>query len=338
MRALVTGGAGFIGSHLVDALLERGDSVIVLDDLSTGRAENLAQHTRNPQLRFVLGSITEADRVDSLVSEADAVFHLAAAVGNKLILDRPLESLATNIRGSEIVLEAALKHGRRVLVASSSEIYGKCLEVPLREDTDCLLGSPVVTRWSYATAKAIDEFLAHTYWRTKGLPAVIVRLFNTTGPRQSADYGMVLPRLVRQALAGRDLTVHGDGSQSRCFAYVGDVVQALVALMECEAAEGRAVNIGSTEEVTILDLARLILDLTGSPSRIRFVPYEVAYPSGFEDVPRRVPNIDAARELIGFEPTTSLRQIVALTIADALAGGRGWAGAAAPLEPQLVRP
>jgi UDP-glucose 4-epimerase len=323
MRALVTGGAGFIGSHLVDALLERGDSVTVLDNLSTGRAENLTQHIGNPRLRFVLGSITDPALVASLVPEADAVFHLAAAVGNKLILDRPLESLVTNIRGSEIVLEAVLEHGKRILVASSSEIYGKCLQVPLHEDTDCLLGPPVVTRWSYATAKAVDEFLAYTYWRTRGLPAVIVRLFNTTGPRQSADYGMVLPRFVHQALEGRDLTVHGDGSQTRCFAYVGDVVRALIALMECGAAEGRVVNIGSTEEVTIAALARLILDLTASSSNIRFVPYEVAYPAGFEDVPRRVPNIDAARELIGFEPRVSLREIVTLTIADALAEGRG---------------
>lgn len=314
MRALVTGGAGFIGSHLIDALLERGDSVIALDNLTTGRHDNVRHHIGDPRFEFVLGSIMNADLVDDMVSRSDVIFHLAAAVGVKLIVERPLESLLTNIRGSEIVLEKAHKHGRKVLVTSTSEIYGKNTNVPLKEDGDRLLGSPLVGRWSYSTSKAVDEILAYAYHTTKGLPTVIVRLFNTVGPRQSPEYGMVIPRFVEAALANKDLTVHGDGSQSRCFGYVGDIVPALLALMESREAEGQAINLGSTEEISINDLAELVIEQTNSRSKIRHVPYDEVYESGFEDMPRRVPDVSRALKLIGFDPKTTLREIVELMV------------------------
>ncbi len=317
VRALVTGGAGFIGSHLVDALLKRGDSVIALDNLSTGRHDNIRNHLEDPKFEFVLGSALNADLVDDLVARSDSVFHLAAAVGVKLIVERPLESLVTNIRGSEIVFEKAHKHGRKVLITSTSEIYGKSTQIPLQEDGDRLLGSPLIGRWSYSTSKAVDEILAHAYWKAKGLPAVIVRLFNTVGERQSSEYGMVVPRLIQQALAGQALSVFGDGTQTRCFGYVGDVIPALIDLMECREAEGQAVNIGSTEEVTILQLGQLIVELTGSASEVKLVPYTDVYESGFEDMPRRVPDISRAAKLIGFEPRTTLREIIEFMIADA---------------------
>jgi len=317
MKALVTGGAGFIGSHLIDALLERGDSVIALDNLATGRHDNVRSHLEDPRFEFVLGSVLNADLVDDMVARADVVFHLAAAVGVKLIVERPLESLVTNIRGSEVVLEKAHKHGRKVLVASTSEIYGKSPDIPLREDGDRLLGSPLVGRWSYSTSKAVDEILAHAYWKSKGLPTVIVRLFNTVGPRQSPEYGMVIPRFIEAALADRDLVVHGDGTQSRCFGYIGDVVPALIALMDSREAEGQAVNIGSTEEVTIRQLAELVIEVAGAASSVKLVPYEQVYESGFEDMPRRVPSIERAKALIGFDPTTTLRQIIEIMVKEA---------------------
>lgn len=316
MKALVTGGAGFIGSHLIDALLERGDSVIALDNLATGRHDNIRHHLDDPRFEFVLGSIMNADLVDDMVARVDVVYHLAAAVGVKLIVERTLESLITNIRGSEIILEKAHKHGRKVLVFSTSEIYGKSPNVPMHEDSDRLLGPSLVGRWSYSTSKAVDEILAHAYWKSKGLPAVIVRLFNTVGPRQSPSYGMVIPRFIESALAGKDLIVHGDGTQTRCFGYVADIVPGLLALMDSKEAEGLAVNLGSTEEVRIIDVAQLVIELTGSSSKVRLVPYDEVYESGFEDMPRRVPDISRARKLIGFEPTTTLREIVQLMIED----------------------
>lgn len=316
MQALVTGGAGFIGSHLIDALIERGDSVIALDNLATGRHDNLRQHAGSTRLEFVLGSVLNADLVDDLVSRSDCVYHLAAAVGVKLIVERPLESLVTNIRGSEIVLEKAHKYSRKVLVASTSEIYGKSPNLPLHEDSDRLLGSPLIGRWSYSTSKAVDEILAHAYWESKGLPTVIARLFNTVGPRQSPDYGMVLPRFVEAALEGRDLIVHGDGSQTRCFGYVLDVIPALIDLMACREAEGLAVNLGSVEEISIRDLAQLVTDVTGSRSEVKLVPYGAVYEAGFEDMPRRVPDISRARKLLGFEPTTTLREIIEAMVED----------------------
>jgi UDP-glucose 4-epimerase len=317
MRSLVTGGAGFIGSHLVDALLERGDSVIALDNLATGRHDNIRHHIGDPRFEFVLGSIMNPDLVDDLVARSDAIYHLAAAVGVKLIVERPLESLITNIKGTEVILEKAYKYGKKVMVTSTSEIYGKNSTIPLHEDGDRVLGSPLVGRWSYSTSKAVDEILAHAYWKAKGLPTVIVRLFNTVGPRQSGEYGMVIPRFIEQALGGRDLIVHGDGTQTRCFGYVGDVIPALAALMECEEAEGQAINIGSTEEVSIRELAGFVIEMTRSASPIRLVPYGEVYEVGFEDMPRRVPDIERARKLIGFEPTTSLREIIEIMIADA---------------------
>lgn len=301
--------------------MAKGDEVLVLDDLSTGRHDNLRHLGEGRGFEFVLGSIDDPGVVDPLVERCDVVFHLAAAVGVKLIVERPLESLLTNIRGSEVVLEAAHRHGRKVLVTSTSEIYGKSPKVPFHEDDDRLLGSPLVGRWSYSTSKAVDEILAHAYWRDKGLPTVIARLFNTVGPRQTGEYGMVVPRFVEAAIEGGDLIVYGDGSQSRCFCFVGDAVAGLLALMDSPEAEGLAVNLGSTEETTILDLARLVVEMTASSSEIRTVPYKEVYEAGFEEMPRRVPDISRARKLVGFEPKKSLREIVALMIDDAVKRG-----------------
>lgn len=310
MRALVTGGAGFIGSHLTEALVKRGDSVTVLDDLSTGRYENIAALDGHPQFQMVVGTILNETLMDKLVERCDVVFHLAAAVGVELIIKRPLESLMTNIRGSEIVLEMAHRYRKKVLIASTSEIYGKNTNGPLQEDTDRILGSPLKSRWSYSTSKAVDEILAYTYWKEKGVPTVIVRLFNTVGPRQSGAYGMVIPRFVAQALAGQLLQVHGSGQQSRCFIHVHDVVGALIRLIEDPQAVGQVFNIGGQEEVTIEELARRVIRITGSRSEVTPVPYEEAYEEGFEDMPRRVPDISKVRALIGFQPTFTLDEII----------------------------
>ncbi len=315
-RYLVTGGAGFIGSHLVDALVQRGDSVIVLDDLSTGRHDNIRQHTGSPEMEFVLGSILNEALVDDVVRRCDYVIHLAAAVGVNLIVERPLESLATNIRGSEIVLEKCHKYGRKVLVASTSEIYGKNTSDALSEQDDRILGSPLKTRWSYSEAKAIEEVLAHAYWREKGLPTVIVRLFNTVGPRQVGSYGMVIPRLVEQALRGQPITVYGSGSQTRCFCHVSDVIGALLGLMSERDAEGRVFNVGSQSEISIRDLARRIVEVTGSTSEVVQVPYDEAYEAGFEDMQRRRPNTARINELMGWSPTRDLETIIKDVAAD----------------------
>jgi UDP-glucose 4-epimerase len=314
VRALVTGGAGFIGSHLVEALLRRGDRVIALDNLSTGSHGNIEHLLGSPRFEFVLGSILNADLVDDVVSRSDTVFHLAAAVGVELIVERPLESLTTNVRGSEIVLEKAQKHGRRTLVTSTSEIYGKNTSDGLREEDDRVLGSPLRSRWSYSEAKAIEEVLAYTYWRQKGLPTVIVRLFNTVGPRQAGHYGMVIPRFVNQALRGEPLTVYGDGRQTRCFCFVGDVVDALIQLVEHPDAHGKVFNLGGWEEVSIERLARLVIAAAGSDSTIRYVPYEEAYEEGFEDMARRVPDTSRANALIGFKPSVGLDEILRLVV------------------------
>jgi UDP-glucose 4-epimerase len=316
VRALITGGAGFIGSHLADALLARGDSVILLDNLSTGRLENIEHLRERDDVEFVLGSILNADLMDDVMSRADACFHLAAAVGVQLIVDKPLESLATNIRGSEIVFEKAHKHGTKVLVTSTSEIYGKNTSDKLGEEDDRILGSPLKSRWSYSEAKAIEEILAYTYWRQKGLPTVIVRLFNTVGPRQTGHYGMVIPRFVTQAIRGEPITVYGDGQQTRCFCYVGDVVDGLVALMDHAEASGRAYNLGGQEEVSMEHLAHRVVDLVGSGSKIRYVPYDEAYEEGFEDMQRRVPDTTRAQELVGFAPTAGLDEIIRMVVAD----------------------
>ena len=316
MRALITGGAGFIGSHLADALLARGDSVILLDNLSTGRLENIEHLRKRDDVEFVLGSILNADLMDDVMSRVDICFHLAAAVGVQLIVDRPLESLATNIRGSEIVFEKAHKHSTKVLVTSTSEIYGKNTSDKLGEEDDRILGSPLKSRWSYSEAKAIEEILAYTYWRQKGLPTVIVRLFNTVGPRQTGHYGMVIPRFVGQAIKGEPITVYGNGQQTRCFCYVGDVVTGLLSLADHPEASGRAYNLGSTEEVSMEDLAQRVVAAAGSTSKIRYVSYDEAYEEGFEDMQRRVPDTTRARELVRFAPSVGLDEIIDMVVAD----------------------
>ncbi len=316
MRALITGGAGFIGSHLADRLLGRGDQVVLLDDLSTGRLSNIEHVIGRSDVEFVLGSVLDSDLVDQVVSQVDVVFHLAAAVGVNLIVERPLESLMTNIRGTETVVESAHKYRRRILVMSTSEIYGKNTSDSLSEDDDRILGSPLKSRWSYSEAKAIDEILAYTYWREKGLKAVIIRLFNTVGPRQTGSYGMVVPRFVGQALRNQPITIFGDGTQTRCFCHVSDAVGGLVALSEHAEAFGKVFNLGAVGEISIRDLARRIVELSGSNSELEYVPYSSAYEEGFEDMERRVPNIDRAKRLVGFEPSIGLDEIIHSVIDD----------------------
>lgn len=310
MKALITGGAGFIGSHLTEQLLAQGDEVTILDNLSTGRYENVAHLDGRPGFQIVIGTILNEVLVDKLAERADVIFHLAAAVGVELIIKRPLESMMTNIRGSEVVLEMAHRYRKKVLVASTSEVYGKNTTGPLREETDRVLGSPLKTRWSYSTSKAVDEILAHVYWKEKSVPTIIVRLFNTVGPRQSGAYGMVIPRFVSQALAGKPLQVHGDGRQSRCFLHVSDVVGALTQIVAHPMAVGQVFNLGSQEEVTIEELAKRIIRISGSRSSIEFIPYEEAYEEGYEDMPRRVPDITKIRSLINFSPSMNLDQII----------------------------
>ena len=319
MRALITGGAGFIGSHLADRLLERGDQVVLLDDLSTGRLANIEHLNGRADAEFVLGSILNADLVDHVVSRVDTVFHLAAAVGVNLIVEKPLESMITNIRGTETVVEKAHKYGKRILVMSTSEIYGKNTSDSLSEDDDRILGSPLKSRWSYSEAKAIDEILAYTYWREKGLETVIIRLFNTVGPRQTGSYGMVIPRFVGQALRNEPITIFGDGNQTRCFCHVGDVVEGLAALSEHPEAFGKVFNLGGGEEVSIRELAERVIELAGSQSSLEFIPYDAAYEAGFEDMERRVPNTTRAMQLVGFEPSASLDDIIQSVIDDQLA-------------------
>jgi UDP-glucose 4-epimerase len=314
MRALVTGGAGFIGSHLADHLLAHGHQVMVLDNLSTGRHSNIAHLLDRPDFEFSLGTVLNADLVDDLVGRADVVFHLAAAVGVQLIVEKPLESLATNIRGSEIVFEKAHKHGSKVLVTSTSEIYGKNTSDRLHEDDDRILGSPLKSRWSYSEAKAIDEILAYTYWRQKSLPTVIVRLFNTVGPRQTGHYGMVIPRFVNQAIRGEPITVYGDGKQTRCFIDVSDVVSTLLRLIEEPEAYGRVFNIGGQDEISIEDLAHRVIAAADSRSKVRYVPYDEAYEEGFEDMQRRVPDTSRVEHLVQFAQTIDLDGIIARVI------------------------
>ncbi len=318
MRALITGGAGFIGSHLADHLLDRGDQVVLLDDLSTGRLANIEHLNDRSDAEFVLGSILNTELIDEVVSRVDAVFHLAAAVGVNLIVERPLESLMTNIRGTETVIEMAHKYDKRLLVMSTSEIYGKNTSDSLSEDDDRILGSPLKSRCSYSEAKAIDEILAYTYWREKGLETVIIRLFNTVGPRQTGSYGMVIPRFVGQALRNEPITIFGDGNQTRCFCHVGDIVEGLVALSEHPEAFGKVFNLGGGKEVAIRELAERVIKLAGSQSSLEFIPYDAAYEAGFEDMDRRVPNTTRAMQLVGFEPSASLDDIIRSVIDDQL--------------------
>jgi UDP-glucose 4-epimerase len=316
MRCFVTGAAGFIGSHLVEQLLAAGHEVTGLDDFSTGREQNLAAAAGQSQFRLVRGTILDQAAVDELTAGSDLVFHLAAAVGAFVIRDKTLESLRTNIHGTENVVAAASRHGARLLAASTSEIYGKNTTIGLREDADRVIGSPLKSRWSYAEAKAIDESLIDGYVRERGLRAVIVRLFNTVGPRQTGRYGMVIPRFVRQALTGQPVTVFGTGDQIRCFCHVHDVVPALMALVRSDAASGLAVNLGSSEQVTINELARRVIAATDSPSQLERSSYLDAYGSGYEDMQRRVPDCTLARDLVGFSATRSLDEIIRAVIAD----------------------
>jgi UDP-glucose 4-epimerase len=310
LKVLVTGGAGFIGSHLVERLLARGDEVCVLDNLATGTYRNVVPFVEDPLFRLVVTEITDQPAVEREVRWADRVFHLAAAVGVRLIVEEPVKTLATNILGSEVVLGLCAKHHRRTLLASTSEVYGKLDSVPFSEDDASVLGPTTKSRWAYGCAKMVDEFVALAYHNERGLPVVIVRLFNTVGPRQRGRYGMVLPTFVRQALAAEDLTVHGDGKQSRCFGYVGDVVEGMLRLMDEPKATGEVFNLGNDEEVNIEDLARRVIARTGSSSRLRYVPYADAFVGGFEDMQRRVPCLDKARAIVGFAPTVNLDGII----------------------------
>lgn len=314
-KYLITGGAGFIGSHLCDLLVSRGCQVTAIDDLSTGRIENLAGLRGQSNFQFVRESITNLQVLDRLTSQADIVIHLAAAVGVKLIVEDPVHTLRTNIMGSEAVLATARRYGCKVLIASSSEVYGKGVAVPFHEDDDCLLGPTTHSRWAYATSKMVDEFLGLAYHQQYGLPVVILRLFNTIGPRQTGQYGMVVPRFVRQALRDQPLEVYGDGSQSRCFADVADVIEAIAGLAEHPNALGQVFNIGATEEITIRALAERIIHLAGSSSTIQHVSYDQAYAPGFEDMVRRAPSIDRIQALLGYRPTFSLDQTLQRVIA-----------------------
>ncbi len=313
-RVLVTGGAGFIGSHLVDSLIAEGDHVTALDDLSTGRYLNIRHLHDHPSFRFVEASVLDMGKLEREVAAADQVYHLAAAVGVQLIVDRPLRSMITNIKGTENVLEAAERHRKKIMVASTSEIYGKSQNGPFKEEDDRVLGSPRKLRWSYSTSKAVDEILAFVYFKELGLPTVVVRLFNTIGPRQVGHYGMVVPRFITQALRGEDLTVYGDGTQSRSFTYVGDVVKAMTRLMASPEAEGEVFNVAAHNEINIRDLAQLVIDRTNSSSKIRLVPFEEVYGEGFEEMTRRAADTTKLESRIGFKCDSTLVEALDLMI------------------------
>jgi UDP-glucose 4-epimerase len=306
MRYLITGGAGFIGSHLADALIARGDRVTIIDDLSTGSLRNIAHLRQVESFQSVIESMLNLTVLEELVDEVDAIFHLAAAVGVKLIVESPVHTIETNVTCTERLLSIATKHRKKVLVASTSEVYGKSTAIPFGEEGDLVLGPTTRGRWSYACSKMIDEFLALAYYRERRVPTVVTRLFNTVGPRQTGRYGMVVPRFVTQALEGDPISVYGDGSHSRCFTHVSDTVRALVGLMETDASVGEVYNVGSCEEITILDLANRVKQLTESPSKIVFVPFAIAYEENFEDIPRRVPSIRKVEQVIGWRPQIDL--------------------------------
>ena len=316
MRALITGGAGFIGSHLADAWLGLGREVLILDNLSTGSFDNIAHLKGRQGFEYFVDSVTNEPLLAELVDRSDVIFHFAAAVGVKLIVEQPVHTIETNVHGTEVVLKHAGKKRKLVVIASTSEVYGKSEAVPFREDADLVLGPTTKHRWAYACSKAIDEFLALAYWKERKLPVIIVRFFNTVGPRQTGQYGMVIPSFVRQALAGAPITVFGDGTQSRAFTHVHDVVGALVKLVAEPKAIGQVINIGNTEEVTIGRLAERVRELSGSSSSIRFVPYDEAYESGFEDMPRRLPDLRKVADLIGYQTKHTLDDILSEVIAD----------------------
>ena len=314
MRAFITGGAGFIGSHLAERLLQDGHEVEIIDDLSTGSIDNIAHLKGDKRFSYAIDSVTNEPLLAELIDRSDVVFHLAAAVGVKLIVEQPVHTIETNVHGTEVVLKHANKKKKLVFIASTSEVYGKSTAVPFREGVEVVLGATVKHRWAYACSKLIDEFLALAYWKERKLPVVIVRLFNTVGPRQTGQYGMVLPTFVRQALAGQPITVFGDGKQSRSFTYVGDVVDALVKLAHEPRAIGEVFNVGTTSEVTIGDLAERVKTLSDSDSPIQFIPYDEAYEAGFEDMPRRVPDISKLCSLIGYRPKLQLDEIIQTVI------------------------
>jgi UDP-glucose 4-epimerase len=314
MKILLTGGAGFIGSHLATELLGRGQEVLVLDDLSTGRLENLRHIQSNSGLHLKEGSILDIEVLEPLVQECDEVYHLAAAVGVRLVMEKPVETIMTNVRGAENILEVCRKHSKKIFIASTSEIYGKNKNGPLSEDDDRILGSTKKHRWAYANTKTLDEFMAFAYHQAYGLPIVIARLFNTVGPRQTGRYGMVIPNFVRSALDNKPINVYGTGDQTRCFAHVSDVIQGLVGLMEHPEAVGDVFNVGNSEETSIAEVARRVKAMTGSSSEIRYIPYEEAYGEGFEDMERRVPNLAKIKDLIGYEPQSKLDDILTSVI------------------------
>ena len=314
MRALITGGAGFIGSHLSETLLDQGHEVLILDNLSTGSIENIAHLKGRDRFEYFIDSVDNEPLLAELIDRSDVVFHFAAAVGVKLIVEQPVHTIETNVHGTEVVLKHANKKKKLVVIASTSEVYGKSNDVPFREDSDLVMGPTPKHRWAYACSKAIDEFLALAYWKERKLPVIIVRFFNTVGPRQTGRYGMVIPNFVRQALAGEPITVFGDGKQSRAFTHVTDVVGALIKLVNEPKAIGQVINVGNTQEISIEQLAARVRDLAGSKSEIRYIPYDQAYESGFEDMPRRVPDLSRVTALVGYQPHYSLDDILVQVI------------------------
>ena len=314
MRALITGGAGFIGSHLSEALLDAGHEVLVLDNLSTGSIDNIAHLKGRPGFEYFIDTVNNEPLLAELIDRSDVVFHFAAAVGVKLIVEQPVYTIETNVHGTEVVLKHANKKKKLVVLASTSEVYGKSEDIPFREDSDLVLGPTPKHRWAYACSKAIDEFLALAYWKERKLPVIIVRFFNTVGPRQTGQYGMVIPNFVRQALAGEPITVFGDGRQSRSFTHVSDVVGALLQLVNEPKAIGQVINVGNSEEVAIFKLAERVRELSGSKSPIKLVPYDEAYESGFEDMPRRVPDLTKITAMIGYRPKNTLDDILTQVI------------------------
>lgn len=310
MKVLITGGAGFVGSHLADKLHREGHDITVIDDLSTGRYSNVAHLEGKERFRLIIDTVLNEALMEELIRESDRVFHMASAVGVKLIMEHPVRTIETIFRGTEVVLGFCARYRKRVLVPSTSEVYGKGTSVPFREDDDILKGSTSKHRWAYACAKELDEFLALAHWKESRLPVVVVRLFNTVGPRQTGQYGMVVPRFVQAAIRNEPIPVHGDGSQSRCFGHVSDVVEALTKLIETPDCFGQVINIGNDQEISIKELAEKAIEMTGSSSTLRFIPYSEAYGDGFEDMQRRVPSLEKAKRLIGYQPTRSLKDII----------------------------
>jgi UDP-glucose 4-epimerase len=310
MKILITGGAGFIGSHLADKLIAEGHEITVIDDLSTGRYSNIAHLEENPSFRLIIDTVLDAKLMEDLVKDTDRVYHMASAVGVRLIMEQPVKTIETIFHGTDVVLGKCAKYRKRVLIPSTSEVYGKGISVPFREEDDLLTGATDKHRWAYACAKTLDEFLALAHYKETRLPVVVTRLFNTVGPRQTGQYGMVVPRFVEAALKNDPIEVHGDGTQSRCFGHIADVVEGLTAMMESPACFGEVLNLGSDVEVTINDLAKRSIELTGSSSQIRYIPYSEAYGEGFEDMQRRVPSIEKANRLIGYQPTHTLDDII----------------------------